>query len=79
MHYRSLPRVVSFLVLIILAANSCPVDFCTHRLTMENAPLRKTITIIKISYLIYELLGPLLDESYDLRKRGLKKKKRKCN
>lgn len=34
-----LPLVVSFFVLIILAANSRPVDFCTHLFTIENAPL----------------------------------------
>lgn len=37
----SLPRDVNFLVFIIFAANSNPVDFCTHRLTMEKAPLWK--------------------------------------
>lgn len=35
-----LPRVVSFFVFIIFAANSRPVDFCTHRFTIENAPLK---------------------------------------
>lgn len=36
---KRLPRDESFLVLIILAANSRHVDFCTHRRTTENAPL----------------------------------------
>lgn len=36
-----LPRVDNFFVLIIFAANSCPLLFCIHRLTMENAPLKK--------------------------------------
>ena len=36
-HYS--PRAESFLVLMILAANSSPVDFWTHRRTMEKAPL----------------------------------------
>ena len=35
-----LPRAESFLVLMIFAANSRPVDFCTHRRTIEKAPLR---------------------------------------
>jgi len=34
-----LPLVESFLVLIIFAANSKPVDFWTHRRTTEKAPL----------------------------------------
>lgn len=34
------PRDVNFFVLIIFAANSRLVDFWTHRLTMEKAPLR---------------------------------------
>lgn len=37
----ALPRVVSFFVFIIFAANSRPVDFCTHLFTMENAPLNE--------------------------------------
>lgn len=37
----ALPLVVSFFVFIIFAANSRPVDFCTHLFTIENAPLRK--------------------------------------
>ena len=36
----SLPLADNFLVLIILAANSNPVDFCTHLRTIENAPLK---------------------------------------
>lgn len=36
-----LPLDDSFLVLIILAANSSPVDFWTHRRTIENAPLQE--------------------------------------
>lgn len=43
----SVPLVVSFFVLIIFAANSRPVDFCTHRLTIENAPLQGKIVIKK--------------------------------
>lgn len=35
------PLEVNFFVLIIFAANSKPVDFWTHRLTIENAPLWK--------------------------------------
>lgn len=35
----ALPLAVSFFVLMILAAYSCPVDFFTHRRTMEKAPL----------------------------------------
>lgn len=34
------PLVDNFLVLMILAANSSPVDFCTHRRTILNAPLK---------------------------------------
>lgn len=37
--FESVPLVDNFLVLIILAANSSPVDFCTHRRTILNAPL----------------------------------------
>ena len=36
----NVPLCESFLVLIILAANSNPVDFCTHLRTIENAPLK---------------------------------------
>lgn len=36
-----LPLADNFFVLIILAANSSPVDFWTHRLTTEKAPLQK--------------------------------------
>jgi hypothetical protein len=36
-----LPRADNFLVLMILAANSKPVDFCTHLRTTEKAPLKK--------------------------------------
>lgn len=36
-----LPLADNFLVLMILAANSNPVDFCTHLLTIEKAPLSK--------------------------------------
>lgn len=35
-----LPLADSFLVLMILAANSCPEDFFTHLRTTEKAPLR---------------------------------------
>ena len=35
------PRDVNFFVFIIFAANSSPVDFWTHRFTIENAPLRE--------------------------------------
>lgn len=42
-HARILPRDVNFFVLIIFAANSRPVDFWTHRFTMEKAPLWKRI------------------------------------
>jgi len=35
------PLAASFFVLIIFAANSRPVDFCTHLRTMENAPLKR--------------------------------------
>lgn len=41
----ALPRDVNFLVFIIFAANSNPVDFCTHRFTMEKAPLEIKICI----------------------------------
>lgn len=34
------PLADSFFVLIIFAANSNPEDFCTHLLTIENAPLQ---------------------------------------
>lgn len=40
----SLPLDVNFFVLMILAANSRPVDFCTHLLTTENAPLQRKKT-----------------------------------
>ena len=36
------PRADNFLVFIILAANSNPVDFWTHLRTIENAPLKHT-------------------------------------
>lgn len=38
---RALPLADSFLVLMILAAYSCPDDFFTHLRTTENAPLRR--------------------------------------
>lgn len=39
-----LPLAESFLVLMILAAYSCPEEIFTHRLTTENAPLKWTDT-----------------------------------
>jgi hypothetical protein len=36
-----LPLADNFLVLMILAANSDPVDFCTHLRTTEKAPLKR--------------------------------------
>lgn len=38
-HPQSLPRAESFLVLMILAAYSCPASTFTHLRTMEKAPL----------------------------------------
>lgn len=43
---KELPLVVSFFVLIIFAANSRLVDFCTHRFTIENAPLIECVVIM---------------------------------
>ena len=54
-----LPRADNFLVLMILAANSKPVDFCTHLRTTEKAPLkRKNIDIIfrKLITVIHTIL-----------------------
>ena len=38
-----LPRVDSFFVLMILAANSCAEHFWMHRRTVENAPLKAQV------------------------------------
>lgn len=47
------PLGVSFFVLIIFAANSSPVAFCTHRRTTEKAPLKhhksKKISFLSLS------------------------------
>lgn len=37
------PLADNFLVLIIFAAYSCPVEIFMHRLTTENAPLKDTV------------------------------------
>lgn len=37
------PLADNFFVFIIFAANSKPVDFCTHLLTTEKAPLKQKI------------------------------------
>jgi len=42
----SLPLAVNFFVFIIFAANSNPVDFWTHLLTIENAPLKYNLIIV---------------------------------
>ena len=44
-----LPLAESFLVLIILAANSSPVCLCTHLFTTENAPLKDHVTSRQVS------------------------------
>jgi hypothetical protein len=43
-------RAVNFFVLIIFAANSSPVDFCTHRFTMEKAPLWEKKKYFQINF-----------------------------
>lgn len=51
-----LPLDVNFFVLMIFAANSSPVDFWTHRLTIENAPLEKIyLKLVFDFYLIHRL------------------------
>lgn len=48
-----LPRVESFFVLMILAANSSWVDFWTHRRTIENAPLHTTKHTFSVHTMLY--------------------------
>lgn len=48
----ALPLAESFLVLMILAAYSCPEDIFTHLLTTENAPLKEKNTNIYLTALV---------------------------
>lgn len=53
---KTVPLADNFLVLIILAANSNPVDFCTHLRTIENAPLKSNGKIKMVTQVPSELL-----------------------
>ena len=54
---KTVPLADNFLVLIILAANSNPVDFCTHLRTIENAPLKSNGKIKMVTPVPSELFG----------------------
>lgn len=53
---------VSFFVFIIFAANSRPVDFCTHLFTIENAPLHRKDTNNVGSVLVFVMQNGLFNK-----------------
>lgn len=60
----TLPLADNFLVLMILAANSKPVFFCTHLRTTEKAPLKwqnNTLISRKIDQISHTKIWPKLD------------------